>query len=536
MAQMGRATRYQPGDWVTYAPFQYITGFEEGSTFLYIGTTHGVMRYNLISSTWELPYTLGNGLKNGYVLNLFWNSDNRELWVFTRGGLDIIHTISSRWEHIEHTAPLFQQSRRSIQVGTTSNRVYIKENGGTIHAFDRLTHQPQGSAGGDSEAIHWKIKKFAPSEYSTLVLNDLWSINQINKSLENEKFRSYPLNLQYTDSRNNLWIGTWGAGVILADPLTSMGNVLRRGPVSTPLGAIYHSTDGYWFGGLSSWYSGPPSVVGEPGISFWDTKSNTWKQYLQQDDYDIRDATIYDIDGDESGVWFGTDRGLLHYSLENQKWQRIKNSHLQTVQVYDVLVQDSTVWAATRSGLYSISNPDGSLREQIPLLDKKVITTYSLAMHAGRVFVGTDYGLAAVDPTSKLIYYYDEQGVTVPKEQFQFLRVYNVTATKDFLFYINDYGLYQLDIQRKKQIQLPKLGLYAQSVVRVIQADGNDLWVGLENGLGRYNVPRQQWRFYTTDDGLGSNMIYNIVVYAKNIWCATQSGATRFKYKEFSRE
>lgn len=371
------------------------------------------------------------------------------------------------------------------------------------------------------------------SNIPNFILNGLWSFDQIDRTLESGNFQSYPLTVRYEDSEQNDWIGTWGAGFVKGDDVTNIGDVIRRGPVSTPIGAIYHQNNGFWFGGLSSSYSAPPSVVGQPGISFWNTKSDAWAHYTPQDESDIRDATIYDIDGDSLGVWFGTDHGLIYYSRQRDRWRRMDNAHLRTVQVYDVLVQDTSVYAATRAGLYRISNPGGQLREQVPIEKKDVLATYSLAKHRGRIFIGTEDGLVALDPKSKKLYYYNKDGLSVPMEQFRFFRVNNVTANKDYVYYMNDYGLFQLDIKGKTQKQLPKLGIYARSVIRVIQADPNYLWVGFEDGLGQYDISNGEWEFFTTADGLADNLIFDIVVDSKYVWCATRAGATRFNYTNY---
>jgi len=530
-AQTGRATRYEPGDWVTYASFQYITSFEEGNKYVFIGTTNGVLRYNLISAEWEDPYTLGFGLEDPYVLNLYWNEQSRELWVFTKGGVDVIFTVRNTWKHIEGSATVFQNSGRSLSVGRAGNSIYAKDNRG-LHKFNDMSHSYSGLSSQEPNGIRWKQRDqmSAGSDIPNFVLDGLWSFNRQNRTLENETFQQYPLTVRYIDSEQNDWIGTWGAGVIKGDDVTNIAKIIRRGPISTPIGALYKQKNGFWFGGLSSNYSKPPAISGEPGISFWNQNKDTWMHFTPEVESDIRDATIYNIDGDSYGVWFGTDRGLIYYSLQNRRWHRMDKSHLRTVQVYDVLVQDTSVFVATRAGLYRLSNPGGEYREQIPIENKDVLATYSLVEHQGRIFVGTDDGLVAFDPKEKKLYYYNDDGLTVPMEQFQFFRVYNVTANRDYVYYVNDYGLFQLNIETKQQKQLPKLGLYARSVVRVIQADPNSLWVGLENGLGQYDIAAGEWWFYTSRDGLASNLVYDIVVDSHYIWCATASGATRFNY------
>jgi ligand-binding sensor domain-containing protein len=62
----------------------------------------------------------------------------------------------------------------------------------------------------------------------------------------------------------------------------------------------------------------------------------------------------------------------------------------------------------------------------------------------------------------------------------------------------------------------------------------NELWVGTEVGLGRYNAAADEWTRFTTDDGLPSNNIWALFVdNAGGIWVGTDLGAARFDGESF---
>jgi|GEM_PF-1958459 len=529
-AQTGRAARYEPGDWVTIANFHYITSFTEGNRFVYIGTTNGVLRYNQVSQEWEYPYTISSGLTNGYVLNLYWSDSTSEVWVFTRGGIDVISTVTDRWEHVETSGRYLQAANRTIRIRDDGNYLYISNNGRDPFRVNKFTHYVDPVSRVPDSVTEVNPVQEIPGNIPQYFLDGQWVINRNNNTLQDEYFREYRFTVQYRDTQNRVWIGTWGAGFIRADMTTEVGRVYRFGPLSTEIGAIYMEGDQFWFGGAQAQYKGPPSIQGVPGISFWEPDhNNRWMHFRQRDEYSIDNATIYNIDGDSLGIWFGTERGLLHYSTQKNRWENIKSSALSSHQIYDVLVQDSLVWIAARSGLYRLNNPEGTLSKQIPILEERMIGVYALAQVGDKIFAGTDYGLLQLDIPTMELTYYDDRGQQVPAEEFRELRIYALTGNEEAVYFANDFGIFEQKLKTQAVRELPKVGLYARSIPRKIKFGAYGLWVGFDDGVGQYNPSAGEWEFYTTDDGLASNLVYDIVPNSNYIWFATRKGVTRFR-------
>ena len=532
-AQTGQAARYQPGDWVNYSNFHYVTSFEEGDRYVYIGTTHGVLRFNKTSERYEYPYTLSNGLQNDYVLNMVFLSDTDELWVFTRGGVDVIYTVLDRWEHIGGAEGILQQAGRGVRVGLSPSSVWLRVNQSETHEFSRNGQFYRGRGGAANSQVQWKSQNYTNDGLNQYFLGRQWSVNRLNNTLENENFREYQFTVRMRDTQNREWIGTWGAGFILADPVTMEGEVERFGPLSSAVGALFKKGNRFWFGSAAAWYVGPPSIEGEHGISSWNTGRYEWSHYTSAEEHDIEETSVYAITGDEERIWFGTDRGLLSYRPEEDQWYHPDHPSLGSNQIYDVEVTDTTLWVATRTGLYDVAHPSGYVRERLTLLENRFLSAYDLTIQGDSIFVGTDQGLVSVHRNTHAIRYYDDDGNNIPIDKFHGLRIYTLDSAGDKLYYANDFGVFELNLATKELTQLPKLGLLARSVVRVIQAGPENLWVGFDDGLGRYFIEPQEWRFYTTEDGLAANQIYDLVLTNGEIWCATRRGVTRFRIDKF---
>ncbi len=528
MGQTGRAARYQPGDWVNYANFHYVTSFEEGDRYLYIGTTHGVLRYNQVSEQWEYPYTRSSGLANDYVLNIIWVKDNRELWVITRGGIDVIYTVLDRWTHIPDSENILGPALQDVRVGQTAQSVVLMPAGGNSYAFNKYSYTLQGR-GLPGNDVQWKEQQRIRGNMPIYFLNESWHINRINNSLVDEEFREFPFTVQYTTSFNRVYLGTWGGGFIRADATARVGEVVRFGPISTPVGAISKDAENFWFGSALAQLNGPADIYGQPGISRWDLRRDRWDHLLPEDAHAFRNAQIYSLDGDGQKVWVGTNRGLLYYNFTREEWFRFDKKQLGTSPIFDIVVTDTTVWVATDIGLYNIAHPQGYIRYRTPILEDEMLSVYSIATNQGQLFAGTEYGLINLDIGQKKIYFYNTKGQQIAREKFRFRRVYQVTSSRDRLYYADHVGIHELNQTTARLTQLPKLGLLAKSSVRVIETDGRTLWVGFDDGAGEYDISNGEWEFYTGEDGLGENLVYDIIVEQDYVWFATQNGVTRFR-------
>ena len=526
--QTGRAARYQPGDWVNYANFHYITSFAEGTRYVYIGTTHGVLRFNQLSQQWEYPYTAGSGLQNDYVVNLLWRDNGQELWVFTHGGVDIIHTVLDRWDHVPGSNNMIGNSSRSVRIGVTDHKIWIY----APHGSYRITpSSPYTSvqAAPQAQTVRWMNQAVSPENMPNYFLNASWDINRISHTLEDQRFREYPFTVQFTDSRQQTWIGTWGAGFIRADAATQIGNVIQFGPLSTPTGAICKTKSDFWFGSAGSWYAGPPSIEGEPGISRWDLSTNQWIFTYPRDENAISDANIYTIDADTYGAWFGTDRGLIHFNYKTGNWSNVDDALLKTSAVYDIMIADTSVWIAGQTGIIELTNPGGRVRKHFQVTRNTRYAVYALTKYQGKIYAGTDGGLIRMDMKTKQFQYYDQDGRVVSPEKFGYRRIYTLDSWQNTLYYADDYGMYAMDLSTGTLVQVPRLGLLSSSVVRKIAVGPKKVWVGFNDGLGELRKERKEWEFYTTEDGLASNLVYDIQLDSQYIWIATRQGVTRFR-------
>ncbi|MFQ5867108.1 MAG: OmpA family protein [bacterium] len=66
------------------------------------------------------------------------------------------------------------------------------------------------------------------------------------------------------------------------------------------------------------------------------------------------------------------------------------------------------------------------------------------------------------------------------------------------------------------------------NIVKCIAVDGDEIWIGTDNGVTRFNKKKNRWTTYTTATGLTSNQVNAILVDGDGVWFGTQAGASLF--------
>ena len=70
------------------------------------------------------------------------------------------------------------------------------------------------------------------------------------------------------------------------------------------------------------------------------------------------------------------------------------------------------------------------------------------------------------------------------------------------------------------------------SIRCIVGGEGNDLWIGTNHGLIKFNMHTKNHRIYTEKDGLSNNTIYGILLDDKNNpWASTNDGISKLNIK-----
>ncbi len=209
----------------------------------------------------------------------------------------------------------------------------------------------------------------------------------------------------YIDSSDNVWIGTWGGGLIKFDYSKQRFTTYKydtNDPTSISdnrVQTVFEGNSGIlWVGTY------------EGGLNKFDKNSGTFTRYQHDpsNPNSISHNRIWGICDDKKGnLIIATSDGLSYFDVENEVFERfyhqpdnetsIASSSVRTVQ----RGKNGRIWIGTARGISLFDAEDGSFRNYIPDNEKfhlppdvdTNITSTILEDDSGRLWVGTAHGL-----------------------------------------------------------------------------------------------------------------------------------------------
>lgn len=250
----------------------------------------------------------------------------------------------------------------------------------------------------------------------------------------------------YEDDFGFVWAGTFGNGVFRVNIRTFEQQVFSEndGLVNGNVLAIEGDSSGIWFGtlgGISRYIYGPES--GDPRIN------PVFQNYATEEG--LTNHYIYHIHTDHDGrTWFATDGSCVFYFEDDKFFNIAKGTPYEKEVIYSVVRDTSgTIWMnGTHDGLLKYN--DNGIR--------KVFNDYE---HRSRSFSGI-----AVNSKNELVIAYDD-GIDVLD-----------IASGNVVHYEDNAGLEEAN---------PDLNTVG------IDQQGNT-WIGLSNGIVKYALPEESFQ------------------------------------------
>ncbi len=294
------------------------------------------------------------------------------------------------------------------------------------------------------------------------------------------------------DNIGNIWLGIFQKGLYLFPESAEMFN---------HYGYKAFSQNSIGSNSITA-LSGHADVIyiGTDGDGIYQMKNKTQQiQHLSLKDENkeyIGNNVLSLFDSNDGYLWIGTFfNGLLKYNTHNKQLTTYKNkaSNTQSLvndKVTAIKSYKNELWLATLGGGICSFNPQ-----------KQTFTA----------------GLHLIN---------DSLNQLIPKW------VNDIYIDPSGNFWIASYdGLFLINIEEQKLVSFnPQNKRLPHKLVYCIQGDSeNNIWVGTYNGLVKIQSDHLQSTSYTTNDGLGSNVICSIVEDDyKQIWVSTHKGLSRY--------
>jgi signal transduction histidine kinase/ligand-binding sensor domain-containing protein/CheY-like chemotaxis protein len=537
---------------------------------LWIGTKSGLCRFNYETEKFEKHLQYGPGERN-YITSLY--VDKKDIvWVGTEHGLFIFNRNENTFQRmlsegeLNLFAPLsFTEDKNgTVFVGTWEKGFYqIPE---THNYFKREIVQFNDV---NNETGINTLEAILVDRNNTLLLGSLEGLVKASKNsspgknkysyswlFKNEK-ENHVLSDNYIhalceDNSGRLWIGT-EYGLNIYDPNTqkitqqlndpkdpqSLSNNLVRCIFRDSNGNIWVGT---YQGGVNMYYPNQ-----ERFQNYFPAINNTNNQRMRY----VKSI----LEDNNNNLWIGTDLGLLQFSDKGQLLRSLvyKPGDKSSLNVGGVsaLYQDrkGRIWVGTWGGGLHELNPVNGRFFRLPWLDEVHnnpgsqgdVNVRSITEDSkGNLWIGHIRGyLDKYSPESKIFEHYRFfiKNLTINAA----IIVVKVDNADNVWIGTQGGGLIKLYPKTKKMVYYGinsnekingELSINSKDIYALHFSGKDTLWIGTGNGLNMFDLLNKKTKFYTTANGLPSNLVYSILQDdAGNLWLSTLKGISKFDIK-----
>jgi len=351
------------------------------------------------------------------------------------------------------------------------------------------------------------------------------------------------------DSKSNIWIGTADTGLDIFNPNEKVFKHYIHDPqVSSTISdgsirCIFEDQSGtMWIGSANS------------GLSYCNIKNQSFKQiiHVENTEGSLSHNAILSLHEDHTGtLWVGTDGGGLNRRLPGQdKFDYFfVNPGSFGSNSISAIYEDrkGTIWIGTDPGsgssagnVITFNRNTNHFTMRKELAPEAASVSVFFEDSGGDFWIGTYYdGVKRVDSTTKQIT--DYRFIINNKNSICGNKILSINEDKagNIWFGTYDSGIskyekssntfshYQNEPGNKQSL--------SNNAVWCIYPDDNFLWIGTwGGGLNRFDFQNETFRIFTIEDGLPTNIIYNILPDKNNnLWMGTNRGICRFNTQSF---
>lgn len=303
------------------------------------------------------------------------------------------------------------------------------------------------------------------------------NIKQYTKNTFNKySLRSNDVKFIMKDSSNLLWLGTsYGLSTANFHKDIIYYNPLANNSDTSNIVNIYQDIDNkIWLG------------INGHGIEIFDSNNNTISYINTKTENKLSSDNVLDINGNEKYIFAATEKGV-NIIDRNTLEVKVILDELNDPFCNTLYVDGSHLWIGTIGGFNIINLNDFSVKSL-----SKLIASYNIHVNLG----------GPIFKDSKDIYWLG-------------------TATEDGLLRLNpsDYSLKLFTYNEFKN------SISDNTILSISEDDQGNLWFGTESGLNKYDRKTNEFKLYSTEDGLSNNTIHSIIPYKSNkLFITTNAG------------
>lgn len=470
LVSVAEAVIYNPGDWVDYTNFRYVTSVAADNDVVYFGTTGGIIRYDRFADKWLDPITTVNGLPSNVINELAYDLQYDDLWVITDRGTGKYNITFENW--------------------------YDDDN------------FPQNLV----------INEWNPSAFPTLFVPFRYNYN--NGVISDPNLQSFQITVGYNDDFDyQLYVGTWGmgTGVINTDHIEF--TPLTYGPYNYNIYKIVAIDKSLWFGNDYS--------LADRAITNYSMAQKQWSYFQPQYITGLGETEITSGIRVGNNTWLGSTTGLIQVTKDGGFRTLQTFAGLPSDAIYSLAQYGNYIYVGTDDGLGILSSkgalPDSSFKA--PLTGDYLLrghTVYSLLVHDSTLYIATEYKVYAYN-SSQLQF----RDLDTPANDLSWGAT-DIFSDGAYLYFAGRFGVVVVDPATDSSWVATDPSLNDRWVLNELYCNPQFIFAATNLGLWKYRRDDQVTYLYTTADGLPVNEVNSVIGDGNYLWLGTDAGLIRF--------
>ncbi|MDR7091616.1 two-component regulator propeller domain-containing protein [Cellvibrio fibrivorans] len=571
---------------------------QDSEGFMWFGGANGLARYdgyNLV--IYRRDDIDEHSLSNNYINDIHLDRDGN-LWIATRKGINRYDAQLNRFTRysVASTPELLSADDIMSIEETDDGRFWLASRGGLYsytpsnNQFQLHTLEDKASTAG--EGLLWAVVKDQQG--------NLWvghqdrgisrfnpATGEVRRYAQAQGLTSADIRELYVDSANNLWAGSYGAGLFMLDDKREHFVALEHDTQEKSamvMAVLEDRQKNLWVGDGSAVYVRAPGAQtfarftydetnqASPGnyvvnTLFEDAAGDIWLGYFPSGvDVIDRQASIFHnyshspndpntvtgggvlsgLKDAQGNLWIGSGYGLNYFDPSTQQFTRY---------VYDpenltgiggntvlsmVLGADRELWLGIYSGgLNRLDISTGKFTRYMPNPDSANAIRgregWSVIRdQQGHIWVATEEGLNRYDPTTDSFRYFVPPPEHLDGDKALYARV--VYQDRQGRIWVGGIrGLFLFDpatetFTRYRHIDNDPTSLSADFVFAMYEDSRGNFWVGTDGGgINLFDRTTGKFTAYTSRDGLADDVVAGLVEDPQGyLWLGTQKGIARF--------
>ncbi|MDQ4079227.1 MAG: hypothetical protein M3125_00575, partial [Gemmatimonadota bacterium] len=310
--------------------------------------------------------------------------------------------------------------------------------------------------------------------------------------------------------RSEVWLGTYGNGVLRVDPTFNRADGVPFGLVESGVGALAPAADGIWVGGL-----GRPGARG--ALVFASNDLQRWRWLDGPRSRPFAGARVNAMAVRGHTAWIGTSRGLLRMDVEDDARVSMWNATqgMPSDVVTSVVARGDSACVGTSAGLAHVGETVRTIGPRVQI--------HGLTSWGDTLWIASSVGVLVLTPG-------DSMPRTLELDESRLRRPIVAVARDDSIVIAvtGDAELVEIDVRAKRVLSPRAAAVSSLREIARIAVDARTLWLAGEGGVLVIDRSTGRSTFLAAGSALPAPAT-DVIITREVAWVGTRDGLVQIR-------